>query len=208
MAQCSHPAKILVVKNVDPLPPGFAQFAQEADVDLDVLDYREIREHGVANRYDGMILSGTDLSPHLYPEIYRDEGALIRACWKPVLGICGGFQIIATEWGAPIGDTHCPVYGRTEVRVLEDDDLFKGLGSTFQAFSKHRYCVKHPPVGFRTIAESVQGSYVYALKGIDAPVYGVQFHPERRLEGARILQNFLNIVRDYRETVHVECASV
>jgi GMP synthase-like glutamine amidotransferase len=208
MAQCSHAAKLLVVKNVDPLPPGFDQFAQDSDVDLDVLDYREIREHGVANQYDGLILSGTDLSPHLYPEVYRDESALIRSCMKPVLGICGGFQIIASEWGAPIGNTHCPVYGRTEVRVIEDDDLFSGLGPTFNAFSKHRYCVQHPPIGFRTIAKSAKDGYIYAIKGIDAPIYGVQFHPERRLEGSKVLHNFLNIVLNHRKTIHMECAIV
>jgi anthranilate/para-aminobenzoate synthase component II len=208
MEQSSQETRVLVIRNVDPLPPGFATFFQEACVELDVLDYREIRGHVVSNRYHGVILSGTDLSPHLYPEIYRDEGALVRSCKKPMLGICGGFQIIATEWGAPIGDAHQPVYGRTEVRVLERNDLFNGLGSTFQAFSKHRYCVKRPPIGFRTIAESVQGNYVYAVKQIDAPIYGVQFHPERRLEAAKVLHNFLGIIRNHRTTSWAECANV
>lgn len=208
MAQCSHAARILLVKNVDPLPPGFGEFARETGVHLDVLDYRAIRNANVWDGYDGLVLSGTDLSPHLHPSIYQAEGALVRSSRKPVLGICGGFQVIATEWNAPIVDARSPVYGRTGVRVLERDKLFDGLGETFQAFSKHRYCVRQAPEGFRTIAESANDGYVYAIKGIHAPVYGVQFHPERRHEAARVLHNFLTIVLKHRDTASREDARV
>jgi GMP synthase-like glutamine amidotransferase len=208
MEQCSYVAKILIIKNVDPLPPGFDQFAKTENVDLDVLDYREIRTYDIANEYDGLILSGTDLSPHFHPDIYSNERTLVRTCVCPVLGICGGFQIIATAWGAEITGTHQPIYGRTEVQVLHEDCLFKGLPSTFNAFSKHRYHVSHPPGGFQAIAESVRDKYLYAIKKNDAPVYGVQFHPERRLEGEKVLHNFLDIVLSHKNVASRESAIV
>lgn len=191
----SPPARLLIVKNVDPLPVGLRELARHADIAVHLVDYREISGGEAERGYHGILLTGTDLSPWLYPDLYRAQRELVERCACPVLGICGGFQLLAAHAGGALADAGSPVYGRTRVRIVEDDELFRGLAGSFVAFSKHRHRVSRVPPGFRVLARSVPHDHVYAVRMASAPVYGVQFHPERRLEGAKVLDNFLDIVR-------------
>jgi GMP synthase (glutamine-hydrolysing) len=132
---------------------------------------------------------------------------IIREARWPILGICGGHQLIALAHGAPIGpmrrlrpgepditDLSAPGYlkewGFLPVDVLRSDPLFEGLDSS-PVFLQVHYCeVKQVPPGFQVLASS-QDCPIQVLKRRDRLVYGTQFHPEAYTEGAFDRRNTL-----------------
>ena len=123
---------------------------------------------------------------------------LIRAAEWPILGFCGGLQLIAMAHGAEIApmrplragepdvtNLSAPGYlkewGFTPVDVVEADPIFDGLG-TAPVFLEVHYCeVKDLPPDFRHLATS-RDCAIQAMVRCDRPVYGVQFHPEAYTE--------------------------
>lgn len=112
----------------------------------------------------------------------------------PILGICVGLQLMALNYGGKAGPSKVPEYGLAKIRVLETDDLFKGLPTQFLVWESHNDEVKEAP-GFAILAESENCS-VQAAKHLKKPYYGVQFHPEvnNTEHGEDILRNFVHVV--------------
>jgi GMP synthase (glutamine-hydrolysing) len=127
--------------------------------------------------------------------IYR----VIREAELPILGLCGGCQLIAMAHGATVGpirplaegeddlcDGFMPGYfkewGFVPMRVRMADLLFDGLGERPVFLAAH-YCeVKETPPGFDLLASS-DTCRVQVIKRTDKPVYGTQFHPEAYIVG-------------------------
>lgn len=114
----------------------------------------------------------------------------------PILGICVGLQLMAVSCGGKAGPSKVPEYGLAKIRVLEADDLFKGLPTQFLVWESHNDEVKEAP-GFAVLAESENCS-IQAAKHLKKPYYGVQFHPEvnNTEHGEEILRNFVRVVRE------------
>jgi anthranilate/para-aminobenzoate synthase component II len=76
-----------------------------------------------------------------------------------------------------------------------DQPLFTGVPSPFEATRYHSLIVNEPelPKQLKVTAFTDQGE-IMALRHVEHPVVGVQFHPESVLTayGPRILQNFLD----------------
>jgi GMP synthase-like glutamine amidotransferase len=86
------------------------------------------------------------------------------------------------------------------IRRVKDDPLFDGLPPAMTMRCAH-YCeVKRLPPGFEVLACSGH-SPIEAMRHVDRPLYGVQFHPEKYeapwLDGKRLLENFAAIVCDF-----------
>lgn len=187
---------ILIISNVERLPPGFFDFDRKNGINLHIIDYRKLSTFDWnSHSYNGVILSGTDYAPHLYPDLYEDEQRLIRSCSIPLLAICGGFQILCKTFGATVSDTKNPVYGRTRVVALREDDLWEGLPMPFNVFSKHKYAITDEVNDFNITARNESGEFVYGIRHKSQPFFGVQFHPERRHDGTLIMNNFFKLVR-------------
>lgn len=112
----------------------------------------------------------------------------------PVLGICVGLQLMALHCGGKAGPSKVPEYGLARIRIIEEDDLFKGLPREFLVWESHNDEVKEAP-SFKVLATSENCS-VQALKHMKKPYYGVQFHPEvnNTEHGEEILRNFVRAV--------------
>jgi len=109
----------------------------------------------------------------------------------PTLGICGGHQLIAKAFGGTVGllggaagsgPCYTPALARergpVELDVVADDALCAGLARpTFM--QSHREEVRELPPGFRVLL-SGGASRVQAMRHQRLPVWGVQFHPERK----------------------------
>lgn len=171
---------------------------------------RRLREWGI----QALIIGGNRTDWAEYGEADLAEmGRLIRAAELPMLGICGGLQLIAIAHGAPLGpmrqlkeresDPHpgfAPGYFKEwdfkPVRVLKSDPLFDGLGQAPLLFEEHYWEVKEAPPGFEVLA-STDVCRVQALRRTGSLVYGTQFHPERytpeHAEGRRLLANFFKL---------------
>ena len=119
---------------------------------------------------------------------------VIRAAPVPILGVCGGCQLIAIAYDVPLGPIRrlhpgeadpdagyaggfFKEWGFVPVRVIKSDPLFDGLGSEPVFLEVHYWEVRQVPPGFELLA-STDVCRVQAVRQIDEPVYGVQFHPE------------------------------
>jgi GMP synthase (glutamine-hydrolysing) len=113
----------------------------------------------------------------------------------PVLGICFGMHYMALHFGGAAGPAELPEFGKIELVIDDENDLFKGLPQKFQAWESHNDEVKIPlPDGFIALAHS-KNCQVQSIKYSKRPFYGVQFHPEveHTDHGYEIFKNFLKI---------------
>ena len=138
---------------------------------------------------------------------------LIRESRTPLLGLCGGHQLIGLAFGsepAPMGrlalgevDPEPGVapgmrkeWGPSGVRITGGDPLFAGLGETVVVEQRHFWELKAVPAGFVRLAAS-EACPIQAIRHEHRPLYGVQFHPERYSErdpdGQTILANFFGL---------------
>lgn len=152
---------------------------------------RRLREWNIR----ALVISGNSTDWEEYPEGTWDEmGEIIRAAEVPIIGLCGGCQLIAMAHGAPLGPLRrlnegeqdpCPRFapgyfkesGFKPVRILAFDPLFEGLGEMPIFLESHYWEVKQAPPGFSVLA-STDDCPIQVIKRQDRPVYGVQFHPE------------------------------
>ncbi|MEX2611517.1 MAG: glutamine-hydrolyzing GMP synthase [Gemmatimonadota bacterium] len=111
----------------------------------------------------------------------------------PVLGICYGMQLMAHAHGGQVVPGKRE-YGRAEIRIDMDDDLFTGFrhGEQVTVWASHGDHVNEPPPGFRALAATADLP-VAAFRAVDRPLFGVQFHPEvaHTPRGDEIISNFL-----------------
>jgi GMP synthase (glutamine-hydrolysing) len=106
---------------------------------------------------------------------------------------------MALYFGGKAGPSEVPEYGLSRMKVLEEDDLFKGLPKEFLVWESHNDEVKDVP-GFAVLAMS-ENCRIQAIKHHEKPLYGVQFHPEvnNTEHGREILGNFVNVVKIRRK---------
>jgi len=113
----------------------------------------------------------------------------------PILGECLGMQLMAIHFGGKAGPSEIPEFGLSRLRVIEEDDLFKGLPKEFLVWESHNDEVKEAP-NFTVLALS-ENCRIQAVKHWHKPLYGVQFHPEvnNTEHGEEILRNFVGTVK-------------
>ncbi len=136
--------------------------------------------------YDGAVLSGSKTRIDEDAEWIRLEMEAIRELHRrkiPTFGICYGEQLIAkTLAGAKYtGVAKISEHGWAEIERKSDSLLFAGLPETFYSFEYHNDEVFSLPENFRITAANSRCA-VQAYDVLDAPMWGVQFHPERGLE--------------------------
>lgn len=124
---------------------------------------------------------------------------IIRNTEMPILGFCGGYNLIAMAYGAPLGpirrlregeedscEEYAPGYfkewGFVPVHILKPDPLFDGLEETPRFLAAHYWEIKETPPGFELLASS-NSCRIQAIKQTGKQVYGTQFHPEAYTEG-------------------------
>lgn len=152
-------------------------------------------EELAAMRPNGIVLSGGPCSiydegaPQLAEgtlDLTRDDGSPV-----PVLGICYGLHAIARTRGGEVARADRREFGRANVIVDDDSDLFEGISTGSNAWMSHGDHLTHVPPGYFLLAHT-DNAPVAAVKAGDSPHYGVQFHPEvvHTEFGRRLLENF------------------
>jgi len=138
----------------------------------------------------GIIFSGGPSS------VYDPEAPLpdpeILDLGIPVLGICYGLQVIAHQRGGAVDPGARREFGRAEVKISNDEDLFAGFdGEPVTVWMSHGDALSRAPAGFESIARS-DNSPICAVRDTAKKIYGVQFHPEvvHTPRGNDILRNF------------------
>ena len=111
----------------------------------------------------------------------------------PILGICYGMQLMGKELGAQVAAGQLREYGKTELTVVDDRDLFAGLNNHLICWMSHGDLVQSPPPGFHVTAATTSVS-VAAMSDPKRKLFGVQFHPEvvHTPWGMEVFRNFLH----------------
>lgn len=164
--------------------------------------YTDVTQQGLQELgIEALVISGNATDwPHYDSGDLAGLQDVIRRATLPILGLCGGHQLIAMSHGAPVDsmrrlrpgepdvtDLSAPGYlkewGFAPVDVVEPDPLFEGLGSAPVFLEAHHCEIKELPPGFDALA-STQDCAIQVIKQQGKPVYGTQFHPESYTESA------------------------
>jgi GMP synthase (glutamine-hydrolysing) len=138
----------------------------------------------------GLILSGGPASVYAEgaPRLERE----LLELGIPVLGICYGMQLLASELGGSVEGAEVGEFGRSDLTVREHGRLLAGTPAEQTCWMSHRDTVFAPPPGFTALASST-ASPVAALESVEQDIYGIQFHPEvvHTPYGQQVLTTFL-----------------
>ncbi|MEI7832574.1 MAG: glutamine-hydrolyzing GMP synthase [bacterium] len=167
-----------------------ARRIRECKVYCELLPYDIPLEELRAINPIGIVLSGGPSSVYEENAPACDPG--IFDLGIPVLGICYGMQFMAQALGGVVSNSDKREYGRTELRVLDDTDLFSGLNPQLICWMSHGDAVTQAPAGFKVTAQT-ESTPVAAMADVSRKFFGVQFHPEvvHTPWGIEILRNFL-----------------
>lgn len=111
----------------------------------------------------------------------------------PTLGICYGFQIMATALGGTVAKTGHREYGATATSISTDNVLLAGQPTEQTTWMSHGDSVAVAPEGYQVLA-STESTPVAAFANDERRFYGVQWHPEVKHSeyGQGVLENFLH----------------
>jgi len=114
----------------------------------------------------------------------------------PILGVCLGHQAIGAAFGGRVVPAKRLLHGKTSVVRSTGAGVLRGLPERFTATRYHSLALEREslPAALEVTAETGDGEIMAVRRrGGDAPVEGVQFHPESILSehGHDLLANFL-----------------
>ena len=117
----------------------------------------------------------------------------------PVLGICYGQQTMCAQLGGSVESSDEKEFGRADLEVLANNELFIGLDRTERVWMSHGDRVNSIPQGFEIIGKSNHAPYA-AIADSKRKFYGVQFHPEvvHTVNGAKMLRNFTHKIAGFK----------
>ncbi|MBU1027318.1 MAG: glutamine-hydrolyzing GMP synthase [Candidatus Margulisbacteria bacterium] len=170
-----------------------ARRVRECNVYCEVMPHdtpvAELRNRNVK----GVILSGGPASVY-ENDAPRPDTKLLES-GIPILGICYGLQLIAKDLGGEVKQEKKREYGKAELIVDDETNLFAGLPNKLQSWMSHGDTVIGLPQGFKQLAHTENTKFA-AIGNSDKKIFGVQFHPEvvHTSKGIEIIKNFVYIV--------------
>ncbi|MBS3095281.1 hypothetical protein J4231_01245 [Candidatus Woesearchaeota archaeon] len=144
--------------------------------------YNELTEEDIKSTKK-IIICGTSLKDN---EFIKDikKFQWMKEYEKPILGICGGMQVVCKVFGSKISK-------KTEIGLFKEkfikDFLGVKAGSEEYVYHLHNFFAKMPK-NFEKLAGK---SIPQAIKHKHLPIYGVLFHPEVRQK--KMIKEFLKI---------------
>lgn len=178
-----------------------ARRVRECSVFCEILPFDTSMAELKAKNPKGIILSGgpasvyTDQAPRIGQEIFH--------MGVPVLGICYGMHLMTYELGGVVRSGVQREYGKTDVNILDYQDIFKGfetlVNGSLRTWMSHNDLVKQAPSGFTVLAATDHTPFA-AMANRELKLYGVQFHPEvvHTQYGKELIANFLTEVCECR----------
>ncbi|TVP86297.1 MAG: glutamine-hydrolyzing GMP synthase [Thioalkalivibrio sp.] len=199
MTQDVHAHRILVLDFGSQYTQLIARRVREAGVYSEIHPWDMSPEAMREFAPSGVILSGGPESVHMEdPPIAHP---LVFELGVPVLGICYGMQIMATQLGGRVEPWGHREFGYAQVRArghtrlltdIEDHTTPEGYG-LLDVWMSHGDRVAELPEGFRLMC-STDSAPIAGMADEERGFYGLQFHPEvtHTRQGMRILSRFIH----------------
>ncbi|WP_085367463.1 aminodeoxychorismate/anthranilate synthase component II [Leifsonia sp. NCR5] len=194
--------RVLVIDNYDSFVYTLNGYLHELGAQTDVVRNDDIAEADLPARlteYDAVLVSPGPGKP-------ADAGVsipivkLALQTGMPLLGVCLGHQAIAEAFGGVVTNAEELMHGKTSEVNHDDSPFFDGVGQPFTATRYHSLAVVDGTMPDDLIVTArTPGGVIMALRHREAPIYGVQFHPESVLTegGYRMLGNWLEVAGLY-----------
>ena len=148
---------------------------------------------------DGLVLSGGAARIAWESVKLGNVGEYLEKADFPILGICVGHQFMALHLGGQAGPAKTPEFGKTEIEIIRDSPILKGLPKKFIAWESHNDEIKVLPKEFEIFASS-KNCEIQAIQHKNKPFFGLQFHPEVEdtEHGYDIFKNFIEICKKFK----------
>ena len=193
-----HQQKILILDFGSQYTQLIARRVREVGVYSEIrawdMDDKDIR----AFNPSGIVLSGgpesvaASASPRVSPLVFE--------CGVPVLGICYGMQVMATQFGGSVASSGVSEFGYARIGVTDSPGLLHDIRdhldsqgrSLLDVWMSHGDQVESLPEGFELMAQT-DNCPIAGMHHREQPFYGLQFHPEvtHTRQGRRIFEHFV-----------------
>ncbi len=185
-----HKGGFVVLDFGSQLTQLIARRLRELNVYSEILPFDAPLDKIKALEPKGIILSGGPSSVHEEGSPYRNISELKSVA--PLLGICYGMQLIASDLGGIVEKAEQREYGFNTVTWKSSfhQKLGSLLNSKQRVWMSHGDIVKVPPPGFEIIGLS-ETNHAAAMKGDG--IWALQFHPEvtHTDKGTQLLSAFV-----------------
>lgn len=190
--------RVLVIDNYDSFVYNLVQYVGELGAEPTVFRNDKISVDQVKKQSpDRIIISPGPGNPGdrryfgICSDIIREVGPK-----TPLLGVCLGHQGIVQAFGGKIRCAARQMHGKTSLVKHDGRGIFRGVknpivGARYHSLVSTRESI---PTCLEISAESLDDKEVMAVRHLNYPINGIQFHPESILttDGKSILKNFLD----------------
>ncbi len=190
---------LLLIDNYDSFTYNLFHYLGELGADVRVKRNDEISvEEALAMKPEAIVLSPGPCTPNeagICLDLIRNSKGKV-----PILGVCLGHQSIGQAYGGKIVRAKEPMHGKLSRIHHTGKSIFRGLNNDFEATRYHSLVIapESLPADLEVTATTEDGT-IMGVMHKRFPVHGVQFHPESIAseQGHALLQNFLNIAREF-----------
>jgi len=191
---------LLMIDNYDSFTYNLVQYFGELGERVRVFRNDEITIEGIA----GLKPSRLVLSPG--PRTPAEAGVCVGAIRAfigklPILGVCLGHQSIGAALGGKIVRAKTLMHGKASTLTTDGTGIYAGLPRQFSVIRYHSLVIEKDscPSELLITATSDDGE-IMGVRHRQAPLEGVQFHPESILSehGHAMLRNFLQQTHEQR----------
>ena len=190
---------LLIIDNYDSFTYNLVQYFGELGAEPVVKRNDEITIAEIEQMQpDAVVISPGPCTPKeagISNDVIREIGPKL-----PVLGVCLGHQCIGHVFGANVVRAGRLMHGKTSPILHDDDGVFAGLPSPFDATRYHSLIIDPPTVpNSLTVNARTAENEIMGVRHKEYPIHGVQFHPESILtrHGKELLKNFLSLSADF-----------
>ena len=190
---------LLIIDNYDSFTYNLVQYFGELGAEPVVKrnDEISVAQIEVMNP-EAIVISPGPCTPReagISNDVIREIGPTL-----PVLGVCLGHQCIGHVFGADVVRAGRLMHGKTSPILHDNDGVFAGLPSPFDATRYHSLIIDPPTVPDSLVVNArTAESEIMGVRHKEYPIHGVQFHPESILtrHGKELLKNFLALSAEF-----------